>query len=76
MDIEIKEATWENWKVFDRLQMRDGFKHTHLVYREKIMADAKKKGLKFFVAYQNEKPAYGADRRLCQYKGHSEKEPR
>lgn len=56
MNIEIKEATWQDWKIFDRIQMHDGFKHTHYVYRERVMADAKRKGLKFLVAYLEEKP--------------------
>lgn len=56
MNIEIIEKTFEDWKIFDRIQIHDGFKHTHLVYREKIMSDAKKKSLKFFVAYLQEKP--------------------
>lgn len=56
MNIEIVEKYYEDWKIFDRIQMRDGFKHTHYVYRERVMADAKRKGLQFLVAYAEEKP--------------------
>jgi ribosomal protein S18 acetylase RimI-like enzyme len=54
--IEIKEMSWESWKVFDKIQAFDGFKHTHYVYRDRIMANAKRKGLRFLVAFSLEKP--------------------
>jgi ribosomal protein S18 acetylase RimI-like enzyme len=56
MNIEIIEKSWQDWKIFDKIQAFDGFKHTHYVYRDRIMANAKRKGLRFLVAYSLEKP--------------------
>jgi ribosomal protein S18 acetylase RimI-like enzyme len=56
MEIKIQESFWQDWKIFDKIQAFDGFKHTHYVYRDRIMANAKRKGLRFLVAYSKEKP--------------------
>lgn len=54
--VKIKEASYKDYKLFDRIQRNDGFKHIHLVYREKMLEYNRRKIGKFWVAWDGEKP--------------------